>query len=98
MKTFTEFVGKEDPTNTTAPTTFPTFEEATTETTESKGCVSEKVKSLIKEMMESGMAEMKACHEDETDNTAESYMAECDSYMKECMEGLKTCMESCIKQ
>ena len=34
MKTFTEFVGKEEPTNTTAATAFPTFEEATTEKTE----------------------------------------------------------------
>jgi hypothetical protein len=95
MKTFTEFTGKEDP--TVINPSFPTFEEATTEKTESKGCVSEKVKSLIKEMMESGMMEMKACHEDESDNTAETYMKECDSYMKECMEGLKTCMESCTK-
>ena len=96
MKTFTEFVGKEEPTNTTTPTAFPTFEEATTEKSESKGCVSEKTKALIKEMMESGMMEMKACHEDDTDNTAENYMAEYDSCMKECMEGLKTCMESCM--
>lgn len=95
MKTFTEFVGKEEP--TTVNTVFPTFEEATTEKTQSKGCVSEKMQSLIKEMCESGMTEMKACHEDETEMTAENWMAECDSYMKECMEGLKECMESCTK-
>ena len=96
MKTFTEFVGNEEPTIINP--TFPTFEEATTEKNESKGCVSEKVKALIKEMCESGMTEMKACHEDDTDNTAENYMAECDTYMKECMEGLKECCDTCINQ
>ena len=93
MKTFTEFTGKEDP--TVINPSFPTFEEATT--AESKSCVSEKMQSLIKEMCESGMSEMKACHEDETEMTAENWMSECDAYMKECMEGLKNCMESCTK-
>jgi hypothetical protein len=93
MKTFTEFTGKEDP--TVINPSFPTFEEANAP--EAKSCVSEKMKSLIKEMMDEGMMEMKACHADESDNTAETYMKECDSYMKECMEGLKTCMESCTK-
>jgi hypothetical protein len=94
MKTFTEFVGKEEPTNTT--TTFPTFEEATNEMTESS-CVSEKMKALIKDCMESAMMEMKACHEDETEMTAENYMSEYDSCMKESMESLKEYMKSCTK-
>jgi hypothetical protein len=93
MKTFTDFIGREEPTTTS--TAFPTFEEANA--SEAKSCVSEKMKALIKEMMEAGMSEMKACHEDESDNTAETYMTECDAYMKECMEGLKECMESCTK-
>jgi len=101
MKTFTEFVGQETPTTTKA--SFPTFEEVsqedeTTNEKESSSCVSEKMKALIKECMESGMMEMKACHEDETEMTAENWMAECDSYMKECMEGLKECCDTCIKQ
>ena len=94
MKTFTEFTGKEDP--TVINPSFPTFEEATT--AESKSCVSEKMKTLIKEMCESGMDEMKSCHEDESENTAKTWMSECDSYMKECMEGLKECCDTCINQ
>ena len=99
MKTFTEFVGKEEPTNT--PQSFPTFEEVAQGKDvagENASCVSDKMKALIKECMESGMMEMKACHEDETEMTAENWMAECDSYMKECMEGLKECCDTCIKQ
>lgn len=92
MKTFTEFVGKEEPTNTT----FPTFEEVTNEMTESS-CVSEAMKARINEMCESAMMEMKACHEDETEMTAENYMSEYDSCMKECMESLKEYMKSCTK-
>jgi len=98
MKSFTEFVGKEEP--TTAKNSFPTFEEANQgkDVAGEKGsCVSDKMKALIKECMESGMAEMKACHEDETEMTAENWMSECDTYLKECMEGLKECMESCTK-
>lgn len=91
MKTFTEFTGKEEPKTSTS---FPTFEEATSE---SKGCVSEKMKALIKDCMESAMMEMKACHEDETEMTAENYMSEYDSCMKECMESLKEYMKSCTK-
>ena len=42
------------------------------------------------------MTEMKACHADETEMTAENWMSECDSYMKECMESLKGCCEACM--
>ena len=99
MKTFTEFVGKETPTTTKA--SFPTFEEVsqdaeTTNEKTSSSCVSEKMKARINEMMDEGMMEMKSCHEDDTDNTAENYMAEYKSCMEACMEGLKTCMESCM--
>jgi len=99
MKTFTEFIDN----NNVAPSaekTFPTFEEATTQgkdVADEKGsCVSDKMKDMIKEMCESGMSEMKSCHEDETPMTAENWMSECDSYMKECMESLKECCDTCM--
>ena len=95
MKTFTEFTGKEDP--TVINPSFPTFEEATNEKP-SSSCVSEKMKARINEMMEACMKEMKSCHEDDTDNTAENYMAEYKSCMEGCMEGLKECCDTCIKQ
>ena len=93
MKTFTEFIGKE---TTNTPSAFPTYEEATNKASESS-CVSEEMKARIKEICESAMMEMKACHEDETEMTAENYMAEYDSCIKESMESLKEYMKSCTK-
>lgn len=95
MKSFVEFTNKEIETpNVSA--VFPTFEEAMTDK-EGKSCVSEKMKSLIKELAQCGMTEMKDCHGDETPMTAENWMSECDSYMKECMESLKGCCDECMK-
>lgn len=96
MKTFSEFTNKVSDTATS--TAFPTFEEVSQgkDVAGSTGCLTDKMKSLIKEMCECGMSEMKSCHEDETPMTAENWMKECDSYMKECMESLQTTCDECM--
>lgn len=97
MKTFSEFTGTD--TKTITPTAFPTFEEVAQGkdvVTQDAACLSDKMKNLIKEMCECGMSEMKACHEDDTEMTAENWMSECDSYMKECMESLKGQCDECM--
>jgi hypothetical protein len=71
-------------------TAFPTFEEVSQGKEVTSSCLTEKMKSLIKEMAECGMSEMKSCHEDETEMTAENWMSEYNSAMKGCMESLKT--------
>jgi hypothetical protein len=97
MKTFTEFTNKvSDPATSIA---FPTFEEVSQGKDvagETSSCLTEKMKKLINEMCESGMAEMKACHADETEMTAENWMAEYNSCMKESMDSLKGCYEACM--
>jgi hypothetical protein len=97
MKTFSEFTGND--TQATSMTAFPTFEEVAQGKDvagEPAACLSDKMKDLIKEMCESGMMEMKSCHADESEMTAENWMSECDSYMKECMESLKGCCDECM--
>jgi hypothetical protein len=97
MKSFAEFTNKETITKT--PTAFPTFEDVAQGKDvagEGSKCLSDKMKNLIKEMCECGMSEMKACHEDDTEMTAENWMSECDSYMKECMESLKGQCDECM--
>ena len=93
MKTFAEFAqgAPEKP----ASSSFPTF----TEVKEGKGssCMSEALAAKMKECYESMCEEMSACHADESANTAETYMKECDMMMKEMMEGLSNHCNECMQ-
>jgi len=96
MKTFGEFVGKSE-TNATS-SAMPSFKEVM-EGEGKSSCVSEGMMEKLNEMYESMCEEMKSCHEDETERTAEGYMSECESKINEMMEGLKNCCKECmIKQ
>ena len=96
MKSFIEEVRPESPEVQQAKGAFPTFEEATA-TKEAKGCMSESMMEKLNEMVEAMKNEMKSCHEDESDNTAESYMKECEGNMNEMMESLKGHCNECMK-
>lgn len=50
------------------------------------GCMSEAMMDKCNEICEAMCEEMKACHEDETEKTAESYKAECSEKLKEMMK------------
>jgi len=92
MKTFKDFTtGKPEAVSTAG---FPTFNEAMKE---GKSCMSESMMEMLKECSESMMAEMKACHEDETENTAESYMKECEGKINEMYEAMKAHCNECMK-
>lgn len=57
--------------------------------------ISNNVQDSIKKLCESIIHEQaKACHEDETNRTYDSYIKECGTYMNECMNG---CMSNYIK-
>jgi hypothetical protein len=57
--------------------------------------ISNTVQDSIKKLCESVIhEEAKACHEDETNRTYDSYVKECGSYMNECMN---ECMSDYIK-
>jgi hypothetical protein len=91
MKTFNEFTtGKAEQ----AKAGFPTFTQVK-ESNEGK-CMSEGLMAKCNEMYEAMCEEMKACHEDETEMTAETYTKECSEMMKEMMEGLTKACESCM--
>lgn len=94
MKTFSEFTGND--TQATSMSAFPTFEEVSQGKEVTSTCLTEKMKTLIKEMCESCMTEMKSCHADETEMTAENWMSEYNSAMEGCMESLKGCCEACM--
>lgn len=95
MKTFKEFNSPEHATTDVAKKSeFPTFNEAMKE---GKSCMSESVHSKLNEMCENMMSEMKSCHEDETENTAEGYMSEAEGKMTEMLEALKAHCNECMK-
>ena len=96
MKSFIEEVRPNTPESQETNTGFPTFEEAVT-TKEAKSCMSESMMEKLNECMEAMKNEMKSCHEDESKNTAESYMKECEGKMNEMMEGLKGHCNECMK-
>ncbi len=57
------------------------------ETTMTEGsCMSEKMIAQCEAMCEAMCKEMKACHEDETKHTAESYKSECNEKLSEMMK------------
>jgi len=92
MKSFSEFTsGSADAKPTTG---FPSFTQVREGEDSAPKCMSESMMEKMNEMYESMCKEMKACHEDETEHTAESYMKECDSMMKEMMEKMNTECES----
>jgi hypothetical protein len=95
MKTFGEFVGKGE----TKPTSsMPSFREVL-EGEGKTSCMSEGMCEKLNEMYESMCSEMKTCHEDETERTAEGYMSEAEAKIMEMMESLKNdCKECMIKQ
>ena len=98
MKTFKEFTQPAEE-STASSKGFPTFEEAMAEEKAGKGCMSENMMEMMTEMYEGMCEEMKACHDDETERTAESYMSEAAHRMNEMMEGLKGhCKECMIKK
>jgi hypothetical protein len=95
MKTFREFSNPEAA--AAAPKkSFPTFEEALNGEKEGKTCMSESMMEKLNEMYESMCNEMKACHADETPNTAESYMKECSMKMNEMMENMQKACNECM--
>lgn len=92
MKTFVEEVRPDSESAKKIKHAFPTFEESTA--AEAKKCMSEKMvkqcESMCKEMCE----EMKACHENESAHTAESYKSECNERLTEMMKVVeKMCNE-----
>lgn len=96
MKTFGEFLGKHEakPANTSVPS----FREVM-EGEGKTACISEGMMEKLNEMYEGMCSEMKSCHEDETERTAESYLKECESKVAEMMEGLMNqCKECMVKQ
>jgi hypothetical protein len=58
------------------------------ESIKSSSCMSESMHKKMNEMYESMCNEMKACHEDETPMTAESYMSEAKGKLNEMMENM----------
>jgi len=96
MKSFIEELRPESPAAQEIKGGFPTFEEAVA-TKEGKTCVSESMMEKLNEMMEAMKSEMKACHDDESANTAESYMKECESKLNEMMESMKSHCNECMK-
>lgn len=76
-----------------------TFTEFTriNETSMAEGqCMSEKMMAQCEAMCEAMCEEMKACHENETMHTAESYKAECDEKLSEMMKVVEKMCESCM--
>jgi predicted component of type VI protein secretion system len=55
---------------------------------EGSSCMSESTVEKCNEMREAMCAEMDACHADETERTAESYMKEASAKLNEMLEGL----------
>jgi hypothetical protein len=96
MKTFIEEVRPESQPAGETKSAFPTFEEAVS-VKESKSCISESMNEKLTEMMEAMKNEMKTCHDDESTNTAESYMKECESKLNEVMESMKSHCNECMK-
>jgi hypothetical protein len=96
MKTFGEFVGKTGlPAKSSSVPSFKEVMEGEGKTS----CISESMHEKLNEMYEAMCEDMKTCHEDETERTAENYMKDCESKMMEIMEGLKKCCDDCmIKQ
>jgi len=60
-------------------------------------CMSETMIKKCNEMYEAMCEEMKACHADETEMTAENYRAECSEKLSEMMEGINKACESYMK-
>lgn len=95
MKTFGEVIRRKNETKTS---TLPSFKEVL-EGEGKSSCISEGMMEKLNEMHEAMCEEMKSCHEDETDRTAEGYMSEAKAKITEMMEGLKgECNECMIKK
>ena len=87
MKTFGEFIGKTDlPAKSTSMLSFKEVLEGEGKTS----CMSESMCEKLNEVCEAMCSEMKACHEDETEMTAENYMKDCGGMIKEMMEKLQS--------
>ena len=95
MKTFGEVIRGKNETKSSA---LPSFKEVL-EGEGKSSCVSEAMCEKLDDMYEAMCEEMKSCHEDETDRTAEGYMSEASAKIMEIMEGLKgECNECMIKK
>lgn len=95
MKTFGEVINRK---NETKNSVLPSFKEVL-EGEGKTSCMSESMMEKCNEMCESMCSEMKSCHEDETERTAESYMSEAKAKITEMMESLKSeCNECMIKK
>jgi hypothetical protein len=62
---------------------------------EGSSCMSESMVEKCNEMLESMCKEMAACHADETERTAESYMKEASAKLTEMLEGLSAHCSEC---
>ncbi len=93
MKTFGEVIGHKNETTNSA---LPSFKEVL-EGEGKTSCMSEAMCEKLNEMCESMCSEMKACHEDETERTAESYMKECEGKINEMYEAMKAHCNECMK-
>lgn len=92
MKSFTEFTsGKSE-----APASkgFPSFSQVREGEAPAPKCMSESMMEKMHEMYEAMCEEMKACHEDETERTAEGYVKEAYGKMNEMMENMAKECES----
>jgi len=92
MKTFGEVINRKNETTNSA---LPSFREVL-EGEGKTSCVSEGLMEKLDEMYEAMCEEMKSCHEDETDRTAEGYMSEASAKITEMMEGLKGKCDECM--
>jgi hypothetical protein len=84
VKTFAEFTGSGNTSNNES-------------AYEGKSCMSEATSKKLNEMVEAMCKEMKACHDDESENTAESYMKECEGMMTKMKESLTEACNECMK-
>lgn len=95
MKTFGEVINRK---NETKNSVLPSFKEVL-EGEGKTSCMSEGMCEKLNEMYESMCSEMKSCHEDDTERTAEGYMSEAEAKIIEMMESLKSeCSEQMIKK
>jgi|LakMenEpi03Aug12_release.lakeMendotaPanAssembly.Ray.scaffolds.fasta_scaffold1314414_1 hypothetical protein len=93
MKTFGEVINRKNETTNSA---LPSFREVL-EGEGKTSCMSESMCEKLNEMCESMCSEMKSCHEDESERTAENYRAECEGKIKEMYESISKACNECMK-
>jgi len=94
--TFSEFTSGET-TSENAMVAMAAAKELKKKQNEGETCMSEGMIEKCNEMLESMCKEMAACHADETERTAESYMKEASAKLTEMLEGLSAHCSECSK-